>query len=147
MKRLLGIGEGKGIGEGMGTGEGKSRRVRFDDFIDYIQTNYRMHLNSKDYEFLEEISENYFADEVMKAIEYCKSKKSDSLIYLRDALSNKYYENQSKTNAIEPKWLNQEINSERKLTKEDKMFAKYFYNKYCATKEEYKEKLEKYGLE
>lgn len=124
----------------MGTGEGKSRRVRFDDFIDYIQKNYRMYLNSKDYEFLQEISENYFADEIMNAIDYCKKKKSDSLIYLRDALSNKYYEEQG-SKKIEPRWLNQEIVPELKLTKKDKVFVKYFYHKYCDTEEEYQEKI------
>ena len=43
----------------MGTG---TRRVRFDKFINYIQENYRMHLNAKDYEFLQEIADNYTAE-------------------------------------------------------------------------------------
>ena len=70
----------------MGTG---TRRVRFDKFIDYIQENYRTRLNSKDYEFLQEIADHYTADEIINAISYCKEKKSDSLIYLQQILSTR----------------------------------------------------------
>lgn len=126
----------------MGTG---TRRVRFDKFIDYIQENYRMHLNPKDYEFLQEIADNYTADEIMNAITYCKEKKSDSLIYLQDALKNKYYQ-QEKTISEEPKWFKEELKAEP-LDEEDKERARAYYKKYCDTEEEYHERLRENGLE
>ena len=126
----------------MGTG---TRRVRFDKFIDYIQENYRTRLNSKDYEFLQEIADHYTADEIINAISYCKEKKSDSLIYLQDALKNKYYQ-QKAEKEYEPSWLNLEIESEE-LDEEDKEWARSYYKKYCDTEEEYHERLRENGLE
>ena len=126
----------------MGTG---TRRVRFDKFIDYIQENYRTRLNPKDYEFLQEIADNYTADEIMNAITYCKEKKSDSLIYLQDALKNKYYQ-QEKTISEEPKWFKEELKAEP-LDDEDKEWARAYYKKYSDSEEEYHERLRENGLE
>ena len=126
----------------MGTG---TRRVRFDKFIDYIQENYRTRLNPKDYEFLQEIADNYTAEEIINAITYCKEKKSDSLIYLQDALKNKYYQ-QEKTISEEPKWFKEELKAEP-LDAEDKEWARSYYEKYCDTEEEYHERLRDNGLE
>lgn len=121
------------------------RRVRFDDFIDYIQKNYRMHLNSKDYEMLQAIADTYNADEIMKAIEYSKNRGSDSLIYLQDTLRNKYYQSQKEEEKI-PKWLKEEVIKEP-LDEKDKEWARNFYKKYCETEKEYQEKIKNLGLE
>ena len=126
----------------MGTG---TRRVRFDKFIDYIQENYRMHLNAKAYEFLQEIADNYTAEEIINAITYCKEKKSDSLIYLQDALKNKYYQQEIKKDH-EPSWLNLEIESEE-LDEKDKKYARSYYKKYCDSEEEYHKRLKENRLE
>lgn len=126
----------------MGTG---TRRVRFDKFIDYIQENYRTRLNSKDYEFLQEIADNYTAEEIINAITYCKEKKSDSLIYLQDALKNKYYQ-QKVEKEYEPNWLNLEIEQEE-LSEEDKEWARSYYKKYCDSEEEYHKRLKETRLE
>ena len=126
----------------MGTG---TRRVRFDKFIDYIQENYRTRLNSIDYEFLQEIADNYTAEEIMNAISYCKEKKSDSLIYLQDALKNKYYQ-QEKTTSEEPKWFKEELKAEP-LDEKDKEWARSYYKKYCDTEEEYHKRLKENELE
>ena len=104
-----------------------------------------MHLNAKDYEFLQEIADNYTAEEIINAITYCKEKKSDSLIYLQDALKNKYYQ-QKAEKEYEPSWLNLEIESEE-LDEEDKERARAYYKKYCDTEEEYHERLRENGLE
>lgn len=126
----------------MGTG---TRRVRFDKFIDYIQENYRTRLNPRDYEFLQEIADNYTAEEIMNAITYCKEKKSDSLIYLQDALKNKYYQ-QEKTISEEPKWFKEELKAEP-LDDEDKEWARAYCKKYSDSEEEYHERLRENGLE
>ena len=115
------------------------RHVRFGDFIDYIQKNYRMHLNSRDYEMLETIANNYNSEEIMKAIEYSKSRGSDSLKYLQDALREKYYQSQ-KVEEKGPEWLEKEVKKEP-LDEEEKEWARNFYKKYCDTEEEYKEKI------
>lgn len=121
------------------------RRVRFDDFIDYMQKNYRMHLNSKDYEMLQAIADTYNADEIMKAIEYSKNRGSDSLIYLQDTLRNKYYQSQKEEEKT-PKWLKEEVIKEP-LDEKDKEWARNFYKKYCETEKEYQEKIKNLGLE
>ena len=120
------------------------RRVRFDDFIDYIQKNYRMHLNSKDYEMLKAIADTYNSEEIMKAIEYSKNRGSDSLIYLQDALRDKYYQSQAKDEK-KPEWLDKEVKKEP-LDEEDKKYAREFYKKYCDTEEEYQERIERLKL-
>lgn len=126
----------------MGTG---TRRVRFDKFIDYIQENYRTRLNSKDYEFLQEIADNYTAEEIMNAISYCKEKKSDSLIYLQDTLKNKYYR-QEKIMSEEPKWFKEELKAVP-LDDEDKEWARDYYKKWCDNEGDYHKKLKENGLE
>lgn len=126
----------------MGTG---TRRVRFDKFIDYIQDNYRTRLNPKDYEFLQEIADNYTAEEIMNAITYCKEKKSDSLIYLQNTLKNKYYQ-QEKIMSEEPKWFKEELKAEP-LDDEDKEWARTYYKKWCDNEEDYHKKLKANGWE
>ncbi len=121
------------------------RRVRFDKFVDYIQKNYRMHLNSRDYEMLQAIADDYNADEIMKAIEYSKNRGSDSLIYLQDALKNKYYQSQ-KEEEKGPDWLEKEVKKEP-LDEEECEWARSFYYKYCDSKEEVEKRIEELGLE
>lgn len=147
MKRLLGKGKGKGIGVGIGVGMGMgegTRRVRFDEFITYIQENYRINLNSRDYEVLQTIADNYSAKEIMLAIDYCKQKKTDSLFYLQDALTKKYYQSEKQVDV--PNWFEDEIKTEP-LSEDDKKWLRNFYKKYCDTEEEYYEELKINGLE
>lgn len=125
----------------MGVGEG-TRPVRFEDFINYIQENYRANLNSRDYEILEIIANNYASKEILKALKYCKEKKVDSLLYLQDALMKKYYQDEAEV----PNWFIEEIKSES-LSEEDKEWCRNFYKKYCDTEEEYQERLIRNGLE
>jgi len=120
------------------------RRVRFDDFIDYIQKNYRMHLNSKDYEMLETIADAYNAEDIMKAIEYSKNRGSDSLIYLQDALKNKYYQDK-KQEEKGPEWLDNKVQKEP-LDEEDKEWVRNYYYKYCDSKEEAEKLINAFNL-
>ena len=128
---------------GIGIGDG-TRRVRFDKFIIYIQENYRINLNSQDYEILQEIADNYSPKEIMLAIEYCKQKKTDSLFYLQKTLIKKYYQNEKQVEL--PNWLENEMKSEP-LDEEDKKWLRNFYKKYCDTEKDYYEKLRINGLE
>ena len=118
--------------------ETTTRRVNFEKFIDYVQENYRIKLNDIDYEILHEIANTYSREEIKLALDYCKEKKTDSLIYLQQALKQKYYQNEKIS--IVPKWLDMEIKAEP-LTEEDKEWVRYFYKKYCDTEEEYKQRL------
>jgi len=121
------------------------RRVRFEKFVEYIQENYRMHVNSKDYEMLETIAKDYSAEEIMKAIEYSKSRGSDSLIYLQKVLKNKYYQVQKEEEKT-PEWLDTEIKCEL-IDEEDKEWARNYYYKYCDSNEEAEENIKKLNLE
>lgn len=124
----------------MGTGT----RARFDKLVIYIQKNYRAQMNGKDYEFLQEIVDNYSSEEIFKAIEYSKQ-KSDSLVFLQKVLKFKYYQ-KAKEEAIEPEWFNEKIEREE-LSEKDKKYARSYYKKYCDTEEEYHERLRDNGLE
>lgn len=84
--------------------------VNLEKFIDYIQKNYRSSLVPVDYEIITEIADNYPREEIIKAMNYCKSKKSNSLMYLKDALSKKYYEDLD--NSIVPDWMNKDLKAE-----------------------------------
>ena len=124
----------------MGTGT----RARFDKLVIYIQKNYRAQMNGKDYEFLQEIVDNYSSEEIFKAIEYSKQ-KSDSLVFLQKVLKFKYYQ-KSKEEAIEPEWFNEKIEQEE-LSEKDKKYTRSYYKKYCDTEEEYHKRLKENGLE
>ena len=112
-------------------------------FFNYIQENYRSSLNSIDYDILTDIAENYSSPEIIKAINYCKAKSSNSLMYLKDALNKKYYELDIK--AIRPDWMDKEI-KEKPLTEEDIIFAKEFYYQFCDAKEEAERRIKEVGL-
>lgn len=126
--------------------EKQSRRVRFENFIDYIQKEYRQCvLNGKDYEILEKLSKEYSAQEIKLALDYCKKQKTDSLIYLEKCLINKYYEQEEKNN--DPEWMqNPELCKSGPLDEKDKEWCRYFYKKYCDTEEEYQKRLLENGL-
>lgn len=124
----------------MGTGT----RARFDKLVIYIQKNYRAQMNGKDYEFLQEIVDNYSSEEIFKAIEYSKQ-KSDSLVFLQKVLKFKYYQ-KAKEEAIEPEWFNEKIEREE-LSEKDKKYARSYYKKYCDSEEEYHKRLKENELE
>lgn len=119
------------------------RRTYFDSFKKYIVNNYRSNLNDRDEELLQVIADDYSVKEIKQAVAYCKSEKTDSLVYLQKALAEKYYQNTKV--GIEPKWLNQEFKSEP-LDEEDKEWCRKFYKKYCDSEEEYQKRLKDNGL-
>lgn len=83
----------------------RANKNLYDKFISYVQENYRLSLNYKDYEILKDIFENCDLSGLDNAVEYAK-KKTDSLIYLKKILTTKEYEKN-----LQPKWLNQELQS------------------------------------
>ncbi len=120
------------------------RSVNLNKFITYVETNYRTNLNSMDYEILKEIAKEYPAQEIKLALDYCKGKKTNSLIYLQDALNKKYYQNEQV--GIVPSWIDEELKAEP-LDEEDKEWCRKFYKKYCDNEEEYHKRLKDNGLE
>lgn len=127
------------MGMGMGT-----RRVRFGEFVDYIQKNYRMNLNSIDYELLTKIADDHSANEIMQAITYCKKKGQDSLVYLQKALVGKYYQ-ENNSNSI-PGWMNENI-EKQPLDDSDIEYFQDFYQRYCGDEEILKEKIQEMTIE
>lgn len=115
--------------------------VKLEKLISYIETNYRSNLVPIDYEILKEISEKYKSEEILKAIQYCKKQKSNSLKYLQDALSKKYYGDFQ----IVPDWMNKTIELE-KLSKTDIDFVKGFYYQFCHNKEEAEKRIKEMEL-
>lgn len=79
-------------------------RNAFGSLVDYLQANYRTHMNSRDYEYLNFMFDNYSFGEIVKAVDYCQKQNTDSLVYLLKTLKFKYYENQNI-----PKWMNQKL--------------------------------------
>lgn len=115
--------------------------VKLEKLISYIETNYRSDLVPIDYEILKEISEKYKSEEILKAIQYCKKQKSNSLKYLQDALSKKYYGDFQ----MVPDWMNKTIELE-KLSKTDIDFVKGFYYQFCHSKEEAEKRIKEMEL-
>lgn len=115
--------------------------VKLEKLISYIETNYRSNLVPIDSEILKEISEKYKSKEILKAIQYCKRQNSNSLRYLQDALSKKYYGDFQ----IVPDWMNKTIKVE-KLTKADINFVKEFYYQFCDSKEEAEKRIKEMEL-
>lgn len=115
--------------------------VNLEKLISYIETNYRSNLVPVDYEILKEISETYKSEEILKAIQYCKKQNSNSLKYLQDALSKKYYGDFQTV----PDWMNKTIEIE-KLSKADIDFVKEFYYQFCDSKEEAEKRIKEMEL-
>lgn len=115
--------------------------VNLEKLISYIETNYRSNLVPIDYEILKEISEKYKSEEILRAIQYCKKQNSNSLKYLQDALSKKYYGDFQ----IVPDWMNKTIEIE-KLSKSDIDFVKEFYYQFCNSKEEAEKRIKEMEL-
>lgn len=115
--------------------------AKLEKLISYIETNYRSNLVPIDYEILKEISEKYKSKEILKAIQYCKKQNSNSLRYLQDALSKKYYG----YFRIIPDWMNKTIELE-KLSKADIDFVKEFYYQFCDSKEEAEKRIKEMEL-
>lgn len=89
-----------------------TRRVAFDKIVDYVQGNYRKNMNNRDYEYLVQIYDFDFED-IKNAVEYCKSKNTDSLVYLLKALKEGYAKKQ-----ICPSWMDKELKKEPLSDKE-----------------------------
>lgn len=115
--------------------------VNLEKLISYIETNYRSNLVPIDYEILKEISEKYKSEEILRAIQYCKKQNSNSLKYLQDALSKKYYGDFQTV----PDWMNKTIEIE-KLSKADIDFVKEFYCQFCDSKEEAEKRIKEMEL-
>lgn len=115
--------------------------VNLEKLISYIETNYRSNLVPIDYEILKEISEKYKSEEILRAIQYCKKQNSNSLKYLQDALSKKYYGDFQTVSD----WMNKTIEIE-KLSKADIDFVKEFYCQFCDSKEEAEKRIKEMEL-
>jgi hypothetical protein len=123
--------------------ETKTRRVRLQDFINYVEANYRKcTLNEKDYEIIKAIADNYSAKDIKLALDYCIEQGTDSLIYLKKTLDNKYY---ADTKKIIPTWMDEKLESEP-IDEEDKEWCRGFYEKYCQSEEEYLRRIKEEGL-
>lgn len=122
----------------------ETRRVNLNRLIDYVQENYRKLTGGRDYELLQTIADTYPAEEIKQALDYCKEKKTDSLIYLQDALRHKYYLSKPKPN--EPSWLNETFEKEP-LDEKDIAYFKEHFKQFCDTEEEYQELLKRNGWE
>ena len=113
--------------------------------LKYIQENYRHVLLKEDFKIINSINDNFSNSEIIKGIEYCLSRKTNSLKYLEKTLKNKYYE----TVEPLPSWLNETTVSEP-LTEDDTEWANWsrdFYYKFCDTKEEAEKRIRENGLE
>ena len=133
---------GKGIGVwGMENGTETHACVNLEKLISYVEANYRSNLVPVDYEILKEISETYKSAEILKAIQYCKAQKSNSLKYLQDALSKKYYGEIQ----IIPEWMDKAV-KKLMLNGDDKTFAKEFYYQFCDNKEEAEKRIKEMEL-
>lgn len=115
--------------------------VNHEKLVSYIEANYRSNLVPIDYEILKEISEKFKREEILKAIQYCKKRKSNSLKYLYDALQKKYYGDCQ----LPPKWMEKDFTKEA-LNAECKIFAKEFYYQFCDSKEEAEKRIKEMEL-
>lgn len=124
--------------------EVEARRVNFAKFTDYIQKNYRKNLNECDYKILQAITNTYSNNEIKLALDYCKDKGTDSLIYLQKCLKQGYYKNNNENKT--PSWFEEDLSGDS-LDEEDKEWLRNFYKKYCRTEEQYYQRLKETGLE
>ncbi len=109
--------------------ETKQRRVNLNKLITYIEKNYRTNLNERDYEFIKTIADSYLSKEIKLAIDYCKNKKTDSLVYLQDALAKKYYINKKQETV--PNWIsNSELCVSDPMTKQEEKELENILKKY-----------------
>lgn len=105
----------------------EERTINFEKFIDYVQNNYRQKLNDIDYELLNEIANNYNKRDIFDALKYCK-KRSNSLLYLIDALENEYYK-ESKSENLIPSWFEEDLKPEP-LDDEDIKWLEDFHKRH-----------------
>lgn len=122
-----------------------NNNINLDMFINYVQENFRKNLYPMDYEILQNIANENKKEDIIKAINYCKEKKIDSIKYLQRVLTNKFYE-EEKEILDNPKWLTEEIITEP-LSKEDRQFARDYYYQFCDSKEEAEKRIKELGLE
>lgn len=112
--------------------------------LKYIQENYRHVLLKEDFKIINSINDNFSNSEIIKGINYCLTKKTNSLKYLEKTLENKYYEMSSVS--ASPPWFYENIVAEPLIANE-KEWGRNFYYKYCDSTEETEKRIRENGLE